>query len=131
VPWLVEHFLRKQGPTPATLAELEVRRKQLGDLIADQERLVADEARAAALSVNAQRVRAQRARDRLAACEEKLAEAVKKREANQPGAEFLEPQARVECLKARAEVVAEVAAWHQARVRLRAAQGWLAWEALK
>jgi hypothetical protein len=33
-------------------------------------------------------------------------------------------------LKAKAEVVAEVASWHQARMRLHAAMGWLAWEAV-
>jgi len=128
---LVHRLLHhKQAPDPAAVAELEVRRKQLGDLIADRERTVADEARAAALMVNSQRVRATLARDRLLGWEEKLAEAVKKREANQPGAEFLEPQARQDWLKAKAEVVAEVAAWHQARIKLRAAMGWLAWEAV-
>jgi len=121
---------RKPGPDPATLAELEVRRKQLRDLIAERERTAADEARAAALVLNAQTTRATLARDRLLMWDEKLADAVKKREANQPGAEFLEAQVRMEWLKAKAEVTAEVAAWHQARVRLRAAQGWLAWEAV-
>ena len=33
-------------------------------------------------------------------------------------------------LKAKAEVATEVSAWHQARIRLKAAQGWLAWEAV-
>jgi hypothetical protein len=122
---------RNPGPDPATLAELEVRRKQLYDWIAVREREVADEARAAALSLNAQTTRASLARDRLRASEEKLAEAVKKREGNQPGAELQEPQVRLEWLKARAEVVTEVAAWHQARVKLKAAQGWLAWETVK
>lgn len=120
---------RKSGSDPAAVAELEVRRKQLLDLIAERERTVADEARAASLSLNAQTARAALARERLLSLGEKLADAVKKREANQPGAEFLEPQVRVEWLQARAEVAAEVAAWHRARVRLKAALGWLAWEA--
>ncbi len=120
----------KCGPDPAMLAELEVRRKQLADLIAQQERDVADEARAAALALNAQTVRAALARNRVQSWDEKLADAVKQRDAKQPGAEFLEPQVRIEWLKAKAELAAEVAAWHQARVRLKAAQGWLAWEAL-
>jgi hypothetical protein len=81
--------------------------------------------------VNAQVQRAARARERFLILEVKLAEAVKKREANQPGAEFLEPQVRLEWLKAKGELAAEVAAWHQARVRYRAALGWLAWEALE
>jgi hypothetical protein len=123
LPW-------KCGPDPAALAaETEVRRKQLYALIADRERAVADEARAAALALNSQRVRVGLARDRMLGWEEKLADAVKKRDANQPGAELLEAQTRLDWLRAKAELAAEVAAWHQARVRLRAAQGWLAWEA--
>ncbi len=127
--FLLRLIRHKQGPDPAAAAELEVRRKQLADLIADRERAISDEARAAALAVNSQRIRATLARDRYQIWDEKLTDAVKKREANQPGAEFLEPQVRLEWLKAKAEVVAEVAAWHQARVRLKAAMGWLAWEA--
>ena len=122
---------RKRGPDPAAVAELEVRKRQLLELIADRERQVADEARAAALTLNAQTVRAALARDRVAAWEKQLAEAVKKREANQPGAELQEPQVRLDWLKARGELASEVAAWHQARVRLKAAQGWLVWEALE
>ena len=121
---------RNPGPDPATLAELEVRRKQLFDLIATREREVADESRAAALALNAQTTRAALARDRLRSWEANLAEAVKKREANQPGAELQELQTRLDVLKARAEVAAEVVAWHQARVKMKAAQGWLAWEAV-
>jgi hypothetical protein len=129
-PRLLQLLLRRTPPPdPAIPAELEVRRKQLADLIAGRERQVADETRAAALEMNAQVVRVGLARERLQIQEEKLADAVKKRDANQPGAEFLEPQVRADWLKARAEVVAEVAAWHQARVRLRAAQGRFAWEA--
>ena len=127
---LMRILLWKYGPDPAALAaETEVRKKQLYTVIAERERVVADEARAAALALNSQRVRVALARDRMLGWEEKLAEAVKKRDANQPGAELLEAQVRLEWLKAKAELAAEVAAWHQARVRLRAAQGWLAWEA--
>lgn len=117
-----------RGPDPAAVAELEVRRKQLGDLIADRERAVADETRAALLELDAQVTRIGRARERLASLEEKLADAVKKKAADQPGAELLEGQARSELLKGRADVAAEVVAWHQARVRLLAAQGVFAWE---
>ncbi|MBA4186708.1 MAG: hypothetical protein C0467_01695 [Planctomycetaceae bacterium] len=122
-------FAKNAGPDAATLAELEVRRKQILDLIADRERAVADEARAAILTMNAQVSRIAHARERQQVWEEKLADAVKKRAADQPGAELLESQMRTELLKTKAEVVTEVAAWHQARVKLKAAQGWLAWEA--
>jgi hypothetical protein len=120
----------QKGPDPATLAELEVRRRQLGDLIATRERQIADEARAAALVLNSQRVRATLARDRLRSWDEKLADAVRRLEANQPNAELLEAQVRLEWLKAKGDLTGEVAAWHRARVKLRAAMGWLAWEAV-
>ncbi len=111
-------------------AELEVRKKQLAERINEREREVADEARAAAVSLNAQTRRVQLARDRLDAWTATRADATRKREANQPGAELLEAQATLDWLKARAEVVAEVMTWHQTRVQLKAAQGWLSWECL-
>ena len=123
-------FVGKSAPESEVAAELEVRRKQLFELIAERERAVADETRAAALSLTAQQARAILARDRVISWEDKLNEVGRKRDANQPGVGFLEPQVRLELLKAKAEMVAEVATWHQARVRLKAAQGWLAWENL-
>jgi hypothetical protein len=123
-------LLKHCGPNAETLAEVELRRKQLADLIATRERDIADETRAAVVSLNAQTRRVQLSRDRLDARTAKRAEAIKKREANQPGAELLEVQVTLEWLKAKAEVMSEIMAWHQARVRLSAAQGWLAWEAL-
>jgi hypothetical protein len=122
-------LLPGRKPDAALLAELETRRKQLADLTAARERLIADEARAAALTLNAQRARAARARDRLVSWDDKLADAVRQREAGQPNAELLEAQTRMEWLRAKSELISEVAAWHRARVKLRAAMGWLAWEA--
>lgn len=119
-----------RGPSAEELAELEVRKQQLAAHIEARERAVADEARAAVVSLNAQTRRVQLARDRLAGYSAQRADAAKKREANQPGGELLEAQATLEWLKARGEVVAEVMAWHTARVRLKAAKGWLAWECL-
>ncbi|AMV30010.1 hypothetical protein VT84_36795 [Gemmata sp. SH-PL17] len=122
-------FLRHtRGPDAEALAELAVRKGQLANLIETRERAVADEARAAVVSLNAQTRRVQLARDRLDSWTASRVDAIKKRDANQPGAEFLVPQVTLEWLKARAEVAAEVTAWHQARVRLKAAQGWFAWE---
>lgn len=127
---LVQLVRNLRGPDPAAIAELEVRRTQIAERLEDRERAIADEARAAVLMLNSQRVRVALARDRLRSWDESLADATRKREAKQPGAELFEPHVRLEWLKARAEVVAEVAAWHQARVRLRAAMGWLVWEAV-
>ncbi|HEY1187309.1 MAG TPA: hypothetical protein VGE74_06605 [Gemmata sp.] len=121
---------RTRGPSAEALAELDVRKKQLADLIATRERAVADETRAAVVSLTAQTRRVQLARDRFDGFTAQRADAIKKREANQPGAEMLEAQLTLEWLKARGEVVAEVMAWHTARVRLKAAKGWLAWECL-
>ncbi|MDY3559035.1 hypothetical protein R5W23_006225 [Gemmata sp. JC673] len=112
------------------LSELEVRKKQLADLIEARERAVADETRAAVVSLTAQARKVQLARDRLDLWAAQRTDAVKKREANQPGAELLDAQVTLEWLKARADVVGEVMAWHTARVRLKAAKGWLAWECL-
>ena len=36
----------------------------------------------------------------------------------------------MEWLKAKGDLNSEVAAWHRARVKLCAAMGWLAWEAI-
>jgi hypothetical protein len=120
---------RKPPPDPAALAELEVRKQQLADLIADRERAVAEEARAAAVGMNAQLKKLALARERVDGWKAKWDDAVKQREAKIPGAELAEAQARLEWLRARAEVVAEATGWHQARVRLKAAQGRLAGEA--
>ena len=121
------------APDPAATdaAELEVRRKQLFDTIADRERAVADETRAAAAMLNAQAKRATLARDRADAAKAKVDDMAKQREAKLPGADLLEFQARLDWLQARSGLVAEVMAWHQARVKLKAAQGWLAWEAMR
>jgi hypothetical protein len=127
---MVQRLMHHRGPDAATLAELDLRRRQLAELIASRERQIADEARAAALTLNAQRTSAMLARDRLRNWDERLAEAVRKREANQPNAELFEAQVRMEWLKAKLELIGEVAAWHRARIKLRAAMGWLAWEAV-
>ena len=118
----------RHGPDADTLAELEVRRRQLADVIAGRERVVADETRAAAIEANARLRRVGLAHDRAAGRKAEWDEAIKRRAANLPGAELAAAQAEVEWLRARAEAVAELAAWHQARVRLKAAQGRLAWE---
>jgi hypothetical protein len=89
---------------------------------------VADETRAAVTGLNAQSRRVGFARDRADRGKAEWDAAKKRTAANLPGAELAEAQAEVEWLKARAELAAEVMAWHSARVRLKAAQGRLAWE---
>ena len=107
-------------------AEVEVRRKQLGEWLASRERIIADETRAAAEALNSQTTRLALARDRADSWKAKWDDAVKQQKADLPGAMFAEVSARLDWLKARSEVVAEVMAWHQARVRLSAARGALA-----
>src|ERR1700722_478444 len=81
-PWLIERWLRRKGPDAATFAELEMRKKQLRDVIIERERAISDETRADVLTANSQRIRASLARDRLVISEEKLAESERKRVAN-------------------------------------------------
>ncbi len=127
---LVAWNLKKAGPDPCAAAEVEVRKKQLADLIAIRERSVADEARVSVITLNSHRLRVALARDRLAERRADVAEAQKKLDAMIIGSDLVLANAQLDLLKARSEVVAEVMAWHQARVRLRAALGWLAWETL-
>jgi hypothetical protein len=122
--------LRRPKPDPYALAELEVRQKQLADVIASRERDVADEARVAAAALTGRTRRVGLTRDRVDGWRVKLDEAERQRKAGVPLADLQEAQMRLEWLKARAELIAEVMAWHQARVRLRAAMGWLVWETL-
>jgi hypothetical protein len=131
LPWLLRCLLRMpSGPTAETYAEVAVRKKQLQQTIDERERAIADETRAAALSLNAQRVRAILARDRFLSWGKRLEEARSKAAAAQPGAEFLLPQVELEWLKAHGDLIAEVAVWHQLRIKLRTAQGRLVWEAV-
>lgn len=125
---LAKLLARRSKPDPCAEAELDVRRKQLADLIATRERDVADQTRVAVVALNAQARRVGLARERLDGWAAKLEEAKKQREVGLPLADLNEAQVRLEWLKARAELVAETTAWHQARIRLKAAMGWLVWE---
>ena len=115
-------------PSASAEAEAAARRRQVHDVLVERERAVADEARAAAVLLNAQVRRIALARGRADGWRIKVEEARKERTANMPGSDLQMAQATLEHYKAQAEVVAEVMAWHQARVRLKAAQGRLAWE---
>jgi hypothetical protein len=115
---------RQFEPDPAAVAaEVAVRKQQLAELLAERERAAADAARAAAVARNAQTARLSLARDRLDSWRAKWDDAVRQKAAKLPGAELAEFQVRLEWLKARSEVVAEVMAWHRARVLLTAARG--------
>ncbi len=104
---------------PNAAAELEVRRRQLYTLIADRERAAADETRAAAAMLAAQGKQVALARWRADQATAKLPDAKK-------AGPFAELPAVLEARRARADVIAAVMAWHQARVKLAAAQGLLA-----
>lgn len=112
--------------TAAVAAEVGVRRQQLSDWLANRERMIADETRAAAEALNAQTTRLALARDRADSWKAKWGDAVKQKAADLPGAAFAEISARLDWLKARGEVIAEVMAWHQARAKLSASRGALA-----
>lgn len=103
----------------AALAELEVRRQQLYDLIAEHERQAADEVRAAAVALSSQTTQVALTRWKAEHLAAQVAEA-------KPRGPLAELAAELETYRARAEVVAAVTAWHRARVKLLAAQGLLA-----
>jgi hypothetical protein len=102
----------------AALAELEVRRGQLFELIAERERQAADEVRAAAVALTAQTTQVALARWKAEQLAAQVAE-------SKPQGPLQELAAELEAYRARAEVVAAVMAWHRARVKLLAAQGLL------
>ena len=105
----------------ATVAELGVRRQQLYDLIVMRERQGADEVRAAASTLAAQERQVALARWRAESLLTKAADARKQ-------GPLAEQPAVLEAFRARADVVAAVMGWHQARVKLAAAQGVLVGE---
>jgi len=122
---VISRFCADPGDAAAELAQ---RRQQAHDLRLERERAVSDEARAAAIKLNAQVTRIALVRGRVESLKLKMDEARKQRQANLVGSDLMEAQAKLDWLKARAELVAEAMAWHQARIRLKAAQGLLAME---
>lgn len=108
-------------PDAATVAELAVRRQQLFDLIVARERQTADEVRAAAAHLTAQTRQVAIARWRTESLLAKVADAKKQ-------GPLAEQPALLETYRARADVVAAVMGWHQARVKFAAAQGLLVGE---
>lgn len=115
--------LRTRQAGPATAGELIVRKKQVHDMLMARERQVGDEARAAAESINAQAHRVVLAQDRATAWKTKLDDVEMQQKAGLPNAEVIVAQTRLEWMRARSELIAEVMAWHQAHVRLQAAIG--------
>lgn len=108
----------KAACDPTEAAELEVRRRQLFALIAERERLAADEVRAAVAVLAAQGKQVGLARWRADQAAAKATDAKKQ-------GTFAELPAVLDAHRARADVIAAAMAWHQARVKLVAAQGLL------
>jgi hypothetical protein len=121
-PLIKKVAARRAPPRPspdldaAERAELDVRRQQLYDLIAAKEREAADDVRAAAAAVTASVHQIALARWQAETLAAKADEA-------KPRGPLVERPARLEAVRARADVAAAVYAYHQARVRLLAAQG--------
>ena len=101
-----------------TASEVAVRRQQLFRLIEEKERATADEVRGAVATLNEQTRQVGLTRWRAEFQMSKLADA--KKMGKGP---FLEVPAELETLRARADVIAAVMAWHQARSRVAVAQG--------
>ncbi len=123
-------ILRHKRPQPDLATQVERWRDQVRLLLQQRERAIADEARAAALLLPEQTRRIAAARQRLHLWDQRLEQALRRREAGQPNAEVYEAQVRWQRLLAEADLIEQVAAWHQARVRLRAALGWYAYDQL-
>jgi hypothetical protein len=97
-------------------ADLEVRRQQLADLILERERSTADEVRAAAATFSSQ--------TQLVALARWRAESLNKKSEEQKNQGMILPKlAQIEVFRAEADLITSVMTWHQARVRLNAAQG--------
>ncbi len=105
-------------------------RQQWERTLAVRERQVADEVRVAVLALEYQTRRVARLREQVSLWDERLAEAKARLEARQPGADVQLLQVQLERLAAVGELAAATAQWHQARIRLRAAIGWYAWDFL-
>ncbi len=114
---------RRLAPSVAALdavlvAEVEVRKRQLWAVIEEKERGTADEVRAAVAAVSEQARQVGLARWR---AEQVIAKADE--EKTKARGAILEQLAEIEALRARADVIAAVMQWHQARVRANAAMG--------
>jgi hypothetical protein len=109
------------------LSEVEVRRGQLSQYLAEREAAVADEIRqaAAAVGYHANLVALAWAREK--SWEEKLRDVEsRQKQGLAPSAEVT--STTLDVLKSRSEVIQEVMGWHIARVKLKQAQGLLASE---
>jgi outer membrane protein TolC len=122
--------LRRKLSPPDLSAQVQRWREQVRLVLEQRERAVADEARSAALLLSEQTRRLAAARQRLLLWDQRLEQARRRREAGQPNAEVYEAQIRWQRLLVEMDVIEQVAAWHQARVRLRAALGWYAYDQL-
>ena len=122
--------LRRKLSPPDPSALVQRWREQIRLLLEQRERAIADQARSAALLLAEQTRRLATARQRVRLWDQRLEQATRRREAGQPNAEISEAQVRWQRLLAEMDLIEQVAAWHQARVRLRAALGWYAYDQL-
>lgn len=119
--WLAtagERFGHGKATDPALVQELAVRKNQLFDLICEKEREAADQVRTAAAY--------QETAASLVATTNARAEALRKQVEtlrSRKSPPTLEVPVVLEWLKARGDVITAVMNWHQARVKLQAAQG--------
>jgi len=115
---------KPEGASPQERAEVEPRRKQLAELLVARESETAAQVHTAIGQLTASSQRTALLQCRVVSLEEKLS---KSKTANQV-ADVLTNETDV--LKAKAEVVSAAIEWHQWRVKLKAAQGFLASECL-
>ena len=116
---LRNYLNRNPGPDPVIVAELAVRRQQLLELVAERERHVADEVRAAVATLTSQT-------QQVALTRWRAEQIIAKAKSTTEKGPLIELPADLESLRARADVIAAVMNWHQARVKLAGVQGLLA-----
>jgi hypothetical protein len=126
--WMRPVWFRQQWAQQ--LRQLQDQQQALERWLRQRTGAVEDEARAAAILLAEQTRQLAAARQRLQQWDQRWREAQRKSEARQPNAEVYEAQVRWQRSLAEAALIEATAAWHQARVRLRAAIGWFAYDDL-
>ncbi len=124
-----ESFISFMGASisPGSRKETEQRRRQMDDLLKEQEYVVAQEIRQAIHTINAKSKLVALAKEKIIISQEKIKDLEEKRQRGTATSLDISAQ-KLHLAQAQAEVLQEVMAWHTARAKLKQAQGLLALE---
>ncbi len=115
------------GLSPGSRKESEQRRRQMDDLLKEQEYVVAQEIRLAIHTINAKSKLVALSKEKFKISQEKLKDLEEQKQRGVATPLDVAAQ-RVTVAQSQAEVLQEVMAWHTARAKLKQAQGLLALE---